>query len=332
MGKCRLCGRTLQDNKKNYGSGCVLKCYSLLNMDYKKIKNKETTLNNRITKITGKFSLSNTAKVVLTDRYLTLNLLENVNIPYYNKYKRNIKKNINSIEKYSATQDAFIKLQEAFEIYKFYNKFLPVLKNKSKEIIFSEATQNIVWNALNFGLNRHYNKKEYLSGLTQQLQYVFWKGCTGILKVGGYDVSARFLNHAISEKPEDLYITDGVIIKNIKEDETFKNKIKELVKGESSNDINIKDSIVFNNGDLEASFHIMDLFINGKKINNSWRLHIKLKDTYDFTDLKELHEYIDSKISGFILSTANNAAMLSTSCNVINVYNVTIEFDYEVGD
>ena len=34
-------------------------------------------LNNRITKITGKFSLSNTAKVVLTDRYLTLNLLEN---------------------------------------------------------------------------------------------------------------------------------------------------------------------------------------------------------------------------------------------------------------
>ena len=61
MGKCRLCGRTLQDNKKNYGSGCVLKCYSLLNMDYKKIKNKETTLNNRITKITGKFSLSNTS-------------------------------------------------------------------------------------------------------------------------------------------------------------------------------------------------------------------------------------------------------------------------------
>lgn len=332
MGKCRLCGRSLQNNKNNYGSGCILRCYSLLNMNYKNIKNKESTLNNRITRINGKLGLKNSAKVELTDRYLTLNLLDSVNIPYYNKYKKEVIKNINSIEKYSLIQNTSIKLEEAYEIYKFYNKFLPVFKNKTKEIVFSEATQNIVWSALNFGLSQYYNKKEYLSGLTQQLQYIFWKSSVGILKIGGYDVSASLLNHAIDEKPSDLYISDGFIVKTIQDNETFKNKIKELVKSVSSNNINIEDTIIFNGGDLAASLHIMNLFINGEKINDKWILHIKLEDTYDFTDLKELHEYIDSKVSGFILSTANNAAMLSTSCNVLNVYNITIEFDYEVGD
>lgn len=63
-----------------------------------------------------------------------------------------------------------------------------------------------------------------------------------------------------------------------------------------------------------------------------WNLHIYLEDDYDFTDLKELHEYIDGGISGFILSTANNAAILSTSCNVLSIYKIIIEFDMEMSD
>lgn len=34
----------------------------------------------------------------------------------------------------------------------------------------------MVWDALNFGLSKYYNNKKYLEGITQQLQYVFWKG------------------------------------------------------------------------------------------------------------------------------------------------------------
>ena len=38
------------------------------------------------------------------------------------------------------------------------------------------------------------------------------------------------------------------------------------------------------------------------------------------------------KIKGFILSTANNAAILSTSCGVLDTYSLKIKFDYEVGE
>ena len=89
---------------------------------------------------------------------------------------------------------------------------------------------------------------------------------------------------------------------------------------------------MFNSGDLQASIHNATIHVEGIKQNNNWYLKIEIIDEYDFTDLKELQEYIDSKIKGFILSTANNAAMLSTSCGVLNTYSLKIKFDYEVGE
>ena len=59
MKKCLLCGRKLNSNENNYGNGCILKCYRLLNMDYKNIKNKEIVLNNKIAKISENKNLNN---------------------------------------------------------------------------------------------------------------------------------------------------------------------------------------------------------------------------------------------------------------------------------
>lgn len=332
MGKCRLCGRFIKNNDINYGTECITKCYSFLNMEYKGVKNKEINLNNKIARINKKIGLDNYKKTDLTESYLALVLLNRVDIPYYDKYKNRLMERINNIETATKTKNNSIDLQESYEIYKMYNRFLKNIKEENQKIDFSDKTQNIIWDALNFGLSRYYNKKGYLSGITQQLQFVLWKSGVGLLDVGNYKVSAYLLNHAINENPEDLYICEGFIINDIKNDSSFDNKIREIVKNSNSNSINTKDYIAFENGDLAASFHMMDIFITGSKTNDKWYLHVKLEDTYDFTDLKELHEYIDKGFSGLILSTANNAAMISTSCNVLNEYNIKVEFDYEVGD
>lgn len=56
-------------------------------------------------------------------------------------------------------------------------------------------------------------------------------------------------------------------------------------------------------------------------------MNITITDTYDFTDFKEVEEYVvDNVAQSFILSLLNNLAMLSTSYNVMNIYNITIKF------
>ena len=54
-------------------------------------------------------------------------------------------------------------------------------------------------------------------------------------------------------------------------------------------------------------------------------------DLYDFTDLKELEEYVngDNFFKGFVTSTANNLAMIATSCKIVSTYNIEIKFTIE---
>ena len=67
--------------------------------------------------------------------------------------------------------------------------------------------------------------------------------------------------------------------------------------------------------------------MDDKQFNNKWNLDITLSDIYDFTDFKEISEYLgDDKIKDFIGSTGNNIAMIATSCKVVNQYNVIIKF------
>lgn len=71
--------------------------------------------------------------------------------------------------------------------------------------------------------------------------------------------------------------------------------------------------------------------LGNKQDNGKWHLDITLSDTYDFTDLQEIEKYInnDDFWKELFGSVGNNLAMISTSCNVVNEYKITIKFKIE---
>ena len=72
--------------------------------------------------------------------------------------------------------------------------------------------------------------------------------------------------------------------------------------------------------------------VKGEKTkDNKWKLEIKISDLYDFTDLKELEEYVngDNIFKLFATSIANNLAMIATSCKIVSTYNIEIRFTIE---
>lgn len=59
------------------------------------------------------------------------------------------------------------------------------------------------------------------------------------------------------------------------------------------------------------------------------------KDTYDFTDFKELREYTDEengKMKDILSTTLNNLGVVSSEYGVIKVYDVEIKFETKEGD
>ena len=89
-----------------------------------------------------------------------------------------------------------------------------------------------------------------------------------------------------------------------------------------------KESLNFEHGDLFAALHSAYVDVIGNKnINNNWDLDITLSDKYDFTEFKIIREYFEENdIMNFAATTGNNIAILSTSCNVVHTYNITIKF------
>ena len=101
MEKCRLCGRKLKNRNQHYGSGCILKCYSILEIDVDDVKNKEKFMNRQVYLMNKKFILNAKAKIELTDRVLALKLLNKIDINYYDKYRKQVQENIDNINVYS---------------------------------------------------------------------------------------------------------------------------------------------------------------------------------------------------------------------------------------
>ncbi|MEG1008754.1 MAG: hypothetical protein RSC92_02100 [Clostridia bacterium] len=91
------------------------------------------------------------------------------------------------------------------------------------------------------------------------------------------------------------------------------------------------ESISFKYGDLFYSLYstYLNVIVN-KQIQNKWNLDVILFDIYDFTDFKEINEYVgNDSFKGFFGSTGNNIAMIATSSKVVNTYNITIKFKLE---
>ncbi len=309
-------------------------CYETGLYDIKNL-NGESLLNKKILALCNKKRLPKNQSQMLTNRYLTLNLLNEVPLEEYNQYKEALQTDIDLISKNTKIEelDSFklITMKQASEIKKQYNKhedfFQKLMDGKY------DAIQNLSFDIVRFAFSRYYNNKPYLSDMTQKAQY-------GILQVGvlglrgiKWNFASDCLAHSLQEKAEDIIITEGEAIGKIIENEEFKLKINEIIKKYEKHQFfstgKEEESITFKDPNLFFALHNAYIELTGRKQKDkTWDLDITLNDEYDFTDLQEIEEYVDNDdyFKSFVGATANNFAMIADSCNVVNTYHITIKF------
>lgn len=297
--------------------------------------NGESLLNKKILELCNKKKLPKNQSQMLTNRYLTLNLLNDVPLEEYNKYKEALQIDIDLINRNTKIEELnsfkLITMKQASEIKKQYNKhedFFQKLMNGEYDVI-----QNLSFDIVRFAFSRYYNNKPYLSDMTQKAQY-------GILQAGALwlrtikcNFAADCLVHSLQEKPEDIIITEGEIINEIIRNEAFKKQINNIIKKYEKQKHFItekeEETITFTSVNLFFALHNTFIEVIGdKKIDGTWDLDITLDDEYDFTDLQEIEKYVDNDeyFKSFVGATANNFAMIANSCNVVNTYHITIKF------
>jgi hypothetical protein len=329
MSRCSVCGRNVSNKTAHFGLGCLKNMCSLIDMEKPKNLKGENLLNTRIAKITNKKLLSKDEKYLLTNRYLTLQLLNKVPLNYYDNARKQVSSDIENIgNNKRKSSETIVTLKQAYEIYKLYNKFQKI-KNKSEEVD-SEYIQNFLFDNLLFAFSTYYRNKKYLGGVIADIQYYFWKSVI-IWKKDKYPSGTEFINYSLQEKPEDRLITDGKIIEDIIEDPKFIEKINQIIKtNDNKKRFDITEGLDYVSTDLFLALNNTTINVIGNKEDKNWKLNITITDRYDFTDFKEIDEYCDDDIiKGLLGSTANNMAMVSVASGVMHEYNVTIKFDID---
>ncbi len=335
MEKCMLCGRKISNTRYNFGIGCLKKTCLLMNIDGIKNLNGEAELNRKIMFLCAKKNLPKTQSNMLTNRYLTLKILDEVPLEEYDKYRSSLQQDIDRIERTTKIEELesfkLISLKQANEINKQYKKhegFFKKMMNGEYDVL-----QNFTFDIIRFSFSKYYSDKPYLNETTQKSQYFVWKSLAMSFKSIGFTFSGKCLENSLKRNPKDMEITDGRIIKKIASDQYFIDKINKIVKeNDKKEKFNIKVGITFNDGDLFLALHDATLdVVEEKHSNNLWNLQIEITDRYDFTDYKEINEIIGDNISLLkrLGNIANNIAMISTSCNVVREYNIKIKFNLD---
>lgn len=332
MNKCSVCGRSMSNNNTHFGLGCLKNMCSLINMEKPKNLKGENLLNTQITKITKKKLLNKDEKTLLTNRYLTLQLLNKIPSNNYDIMRNKIIKDIDNIGKNKKLEsNDLITLKQAYEAFKLYNKFQKI-KEKSEEVD-SKYIQNFLFENLLFAFSTYYRNKKYFGGVIADIQYYFWKTICNMLK-STYPNGMEFIEYSLLENPQDKLIENGKIVEDIIKDENFKEKINVCILNNKSNKhFEITEGLNYVSNDLFLALNNTTINIVGNKENNKWKLDITITDRYDFTDFKEIDEYCDSNIlKGLLGSTANNMAMISVASGVMHEYNVIIKFKIDWDD
>ena len=129
----------------------------------KKFKSREK-LNKDVMKICNKNNLPTKQQALLTNRYLTLKLLEQVNLKCYDKIKDDIINDINKIDITTEENDLItmntMPLKYANQILTLYIKYnlSDKIWNDENKFYYKE---NIAFNTILFGFSYYYNKKPY---------------------------------------------------------------------------------------------------------------------------------------------------------------------------
>lgn len=351
MHECLLCKRDMKVSNDVFGNGCVRNIYSFLDLQMpRKVNLREETLYKSIMRINKVNSLNKNQKIWLTERYLTYQYLNRIPYGNYNTIKNQINydiQNIKQIKKDEEPKSAKnMSLKQAYDLYKKVIKFQDGIDKISKGKFTDEDSIKTIITSISFIFNMSKNKKQYEKNAFKGMQFAFWQT---VIEVGGkyaeFPISAEFLQHSLDENPEDLYITDGNIVKTIKNDNNFLNIIKKIVdekgKDKDSFEFNSNDYIkheydwAFNDKDLYFALHLVELKVSALKEKDKWNLYIKIHDTYDYSKAKNLFQYYNDTNSipkSILSSSLYNLAAFSNYFKVMKIYDIDIEFtinDYQ---
>ena len=169
------------------------------------------------------------------------------------------------------------------------------------------------------------------------MQYMFWNivvigGLLSNMKLSAYLMQISLTNSGEYEKEGNILVIEDEKITNILfENKEFKEKINSLL---TDSDINIKNEFIhFSEKDLLLSLHDATLNLRAtRKESDNWNIDLEIVDKYDFTDIKNLKDYVtstDSITMSLLSSTLNNFATISSSYNVIKPFNFLIKIKNE---
>ena len=160
-----------------------------------------------------------------------------------------------------------------------------------------------------------------------------WKTGALALDLAGYHLSSDLLKLAASGSGNKYIAKEGSyaseLLKNDKGLNDFvKSKILDRAKKQKSPIVLIPDAsyeIPLGHGDLGASLHNIDLYIDARKgRDGKWNAIIKVTDKFDFTEIVNPHEKGSPKES--LLWMANDFATISSEFELLNVVDVEINY------
>ena len=337
--RCLLCNKPYDYKYKMFGRGCLDNIYGELGIRKppKFVWNKELYLCTKVAWKNHKYFLSKTKKYDLTQKYIALNYLKNMNFDALRNIEEKMLKDIKNITPFSKDTVELMNfsLNDIYKLFNYYQKFEKIIKD----------FQNINWNDIDVKVANGYIKSlSFIFDITKKnnpisytvfysMQYMFWQ----VVVIGGLftnkPLSAKLLTNSLSifgKEPSDLVIEDENIKKTLLESPIFKKKLKQLIEkyGEKKNEFIVdeksprEDTLIrFDDADLLYALHDATLLVKGtRNENNKWNLEIEIKDTYDFTDFKDLREYADEeegKLRDIISTTLNNLGVASSEYGVI---------------
>lgn len=351
--RCDLCDKPYEHYYELFGRGCIDNLYKLLNFSKpnKFIKNKEMYLCNMIAWRNYKFFLSKNKKYELAKKYIALNYLNKMNYDVLDNIKEKIKNDIKGISIFSKGITNTIKftLNDIYKLYNYSQKFddlIKELQNVDWEKIDKKMAENLIKSiSFIFDVNEKLDPISY--SVFYSMQYTFWQ----VVVVGGIltnkKLSAKLLSNSLTlfeKEPENLIIEDEYVDNLIRQSKAFDEIIKEIKEKycKENNEFNLKDYeengilIRFEGGDLLYALHDATILIRGRKNeDDTWKLEGEINDTYDFTDFKNLKQYVDDEnwITDIFSTLLNNFGVVSSKYGVIKTYDVKIKFNinnYEI--
>ena len=160
-----------------------------------------------------------------------------------------------------------------------------------------------------------------------------WKTGALALDLAGYHLSSDLLKLAASGSGNKYIAKEGSyaseLLKNDKGLNDFvKSEILKCAKDQKSPIVLIPDAtyeIPLRNGDLGASLHNIDLYIDARKgRDGKWNAIVKVTDEFDFTEIVNPHEKATKTES--LLWMANDIATASSKMGLLDPVNVEITY------